>query len=120
MALSVGKGSTLRFDFNTVYSASATAIEIDCDTSKGACDSTSLVDYRNNIFIGFPNSTSSGYPSSFPITNHYSNPIYTTTGIDLFGNPGSVFSNNVTFQPKSYWTCPAAHEINAMCGVDRI
>jgi len=42
--MTVGKGATTTFDFNTVYSANATSIEIDCDTTAGACDSTSLLE----------------------------------------------------------------------------
>ena len=111
--LSTAKGATLRFDGNTVYSASATGVQISCDTTNGPCDSTSLVDYRDNIFVGFLNNVADGYPNGG--TNDYSNPIYNGVGLDYFANAGSLYSNNVTFHPKSNWKCPAADEVNALC-----
>ncbi len=111
--LTTGANTLLRYDFNTIYSASATAVEIQCDTSKGACDSTSQVDFRNNIFIGFQNSTADGYPNP---SGDFSSPIYNGTGVAFFANAGSQFSNNVTFHPKANWACPAQYEKNAICG----
>jgi hypothetical protein len=111
--LSVGKNTTLAFDFNTVYSASATAVELDCDASTGPCDATSLVDFRNNVFVGFHNNPADGYPSGG--TGDYSNPIYSNITPHPFTNPGSLYSNNVTFHAKSNWHCPAAGETNAIC-----
>jgi hypothetical protein len=111
--LTVSNANPLKFDFNTVYSANATGIEIECDTSAGPCGAASVVDFQNNIFVGFLNNTANGYPAGG--TGDYSNPIYTGTGLDLFGNAGSLYSNNVTYHPKSTWTCPAGHETNAIC-----
>ena len=111
--LSTAKNTTLRFDFNTVYSASATGVQIECDTSTGSCDSTSLVDFRNNIFVGFLNNVADGYVNGG--TNDYSNPIYNGAGVDYFANVGSQYSNNVTYHGKSNWGCPAQHELNATC-----
>ena len=113
VALSVGPNSTLTFDFNTIYSASATGVEVDCDNTNGPCGATSLVDYRDNTFIGFMNNSADGYPSGG--SGDYSNPIYDGTGVWPFGNAGSVFSNNITFHPKSNWTCPAHGETNSLC-----
>jgi hypothetical protein len=112
--MTVGKGSTLTFDNNTVYAANGTAMEIDCDGSAGPCDSTSLIDFRNNIFLGFINGPSSGYPGM--TTGDYSNPIYAAT-VNPFPNPGSIFANNLTYHPKSSWGCPATYyfEVNAIC-----
>ncbi len=109
VALSVGRGATLHFDSNVIYSASSTAIEVDCDTSKGPCDSTSQVDWRNNIFIGFRDEG----------TKDNSNPIYVdSAAVIAFRNPKSSFDHNVTFHPKSNWSCPnrSLHETNANCG----
>ena len=114
VVLSTGKNTTLRFDFNTVYSASATGVQIECDTSNGSCDSTSLVDFRNNIFIGFLNNAADGYPNGG--TGDFSNPIFNGAGVSYFANPGSQYSHNVTFHPKSNWTCPAVGETSSICG----
>jgi hypothetical protein len=114
IVLKVGVNTKLTFDFNTIYSASATAIEIDCDDTDGACNSSSLIDYRNNIFVGFKNNVQDGYPSGG--TGGYSNPVYNGSGVNFFSNSGSVFSNNITFHPSSAWTCPATNELAAICG----
>jgi hypothetical protein len=113
LVLEVGSGTTTTFDFNTVYSASATGIEVDCG---GACDATTLVDFRNNIFLGFLNNAATGYPNGG--TSDYSNPIYIgVTTTNPFTNPGSVYSNNLTYRGKSSWTCPALwlNEVNGLC-----
>ena len=114
IVLTVGPHTRLTYDFNTMYSASATSIEIDCDTTNGPCNATSTVDFRNNIFIGFKNNTADGYPSGG--TGGYSNPVYNGAGVDFFGNSGSVFTNNFTLHPSSAWTCPANHELAGLCG----
>ncbi len=110
VALGVNDGSTLTFDNNTIYSASATGIEFDCASS---CTTTTLVDFRNNIFVGFLNNTANGYPGGG--TGDYSSPIYFAIS-NPFANTGSFYSNNVTYHPKSAWTCPANYETNALCG----
>ncbi len=114
IALTVGVGTSLKFDDNTIYSASATGIEVDCDHTYGACDSTSLIDFRNNIFLGFRNSVANGYVGQTP-TNDYSNPVYGTFSPNPFTNPGSIYSNNITYHVKSSWACPTGGEINALC-----
>ncbi len=113
LVMAVGSGTTTTFDFNTIYSASSTGIEVDCT---GNCDSTTLVDFRNNIFLGFLNNAANGYPSGG--TTDYSNPIYLgVSTTNPFTNPGSVFSNNITYHGKSSWSCPAQWltEANALC-----
>lgn len=112
--LTVGKGTTLKFDDNTVYSASATGIEVECDGHAGPCDSTSLIDFRNNIFVGFLNSVANGYSGQAP-SGDYSNPIYVGASPNPFTNPGSLYTSNLTYHGKSNWTCPATGEMNAIC-----
>lgn len=111
MAMALSAGATLKFDYNTIYSASSTALELDCS---GSCDSTTLIDYRNNVFVGFLNNTANGYPGGG--TGDYSNPIFNGTGVSPFTNAGSLYANNATYHPKSTWTCPATGESNALCG----
>jgi hypothetical protein len=116
LVMSFGKGSTTVYQFNTIYAANSTAVEFNCDTTGGACDSTSLVDFRNNIFLGFLNNTANGYPSGS--TGDYSSPIYVSGSVNPFRNPGSLNENNVTYRPKSNWTCPSSYleEASAGCG----
>jgi hypothetical protein len=116
IVMTVGRGATLTFDFNTIYSGSATGIEIDCDPTAGPCDTTSLVDFRNNIFLGFLNNVADGYPGGG--TGNYSNPIFVgVPAVNPFTNAGSVYSNNLTYHAKSNWVCPAQslNELNALC-----
>ncbi len=115
VVMTVGAGTTTVFDYNTVYSASATGIEVDCGGTT-PCDATALIDFRNNIFLGFPNTAATGYPNGG--TGDYSNPIYMgVSTTNPFTNPGSVYSNNVTYHWKSSWTCPAQwlNEANPLC-----
>lgn len=120
LLLTTGKGSTLIFDFNTTYSASSTSIEVDCDTFAGACDSTSLIDFRNNVWLGFLNNTANGYPGGG--SGDYSNPIYNTVSPNPFANVNSYYANNATYNWRSVWSCPmttsgylGANESNALC-----
>ena len=108
--LTVDDAAQLVFDNNTIYSANATAIDIECNYN---CTKKATADFRNNIFVGFLNDAADGYPRGG--TGDYSNPIYNGSGVDFFGNAGSFYSNNVTFHAKSNWRCPAAHEQNASC-----
>jgi hypothetical protein len=102
----------LKFTGNTIYSASATAFEIECADAK--CGSSSKIDFRNNIFIGFMNNAANGYPSGG--RGEYSNPIYIGSGTNPFRNPGSLYSGNVTYHANHGWRCPASGESKALCG----
>jgi hypothetical protein len=114
--LTIGRGSTLTFTDNTIYSASRTGIEIECDGSAGNCDRTSLIDFRGNVFVGFQNNEASGYPGSG--SGEYSNPIYMDEGITAnpFTNAGSVVSGNTTYFPGRHWACPNHSEGTQSCG----
>lgn len=114
--VTVGKGAFTRFAFNTIYSANATSIEVDCDTSNGACDTTSLIDFRDNAWVGYLNNSANGYPGGG--TGDYSGPIFSSVSPNPFTNSGSFYSNNLTYHPKSTWTCPQPGETNAICGTD--
>ena len=109
--LTVDDSAPLVFQFNTIYSANATAIDIECNET---CSANTKIDFRNNIFVGFLNNAADGYPSGG--TGDYSNPVYNGTSVSFFTNAGSIYSNNITFHPKSNWVCPAAGETNAICG----
>ncbi len=118
VVMNLGKGTTTTVQFNTLYSAQAVGYELDCDTSNGNCDSTSLVDFRNNVFVGFQNSAPNGYVGGG--SGEYSDPIYLTNSSgsawpNPFLNSGSLYTNNVTYHPKSNWVCPQSGESNAIC-----
>ena len=110
--LTVGPDTLLTFTHNTIYTAGAVAVEIECDNLKGPCDSTSRIDFTNNIMVGFRNDEAHGYPGG---TEQYPTPIYNGTQADPFANKGSLYTNNVTFHPRSNWRCPAPHEKQALC-----
>ena len=104
--LTMGRGSTLTFTDNTIYSASRTGIEIECDGSAGGCDRTSLIDFRGNVFIGFQNNDAAGYPGR--TSGEYSNPIYLDEHISAnpFTNSGSTVSGNTIFFPGGIGPAP--------------
>jgi hypothetical protein len=111
--ISVGNGATTTYKGNTIYSASATAIEV---AAQSACtDGTCILDFVGNTFIGYLNNTANGYPGGG--TGDYSNPIYLDGGVSVFTSPGTLFSGNTTFHPKSNWPCPnvAWGETGATC-----
>jgi hypothetical protein len=115
IVLSVNDASTSKFENNTLFSANATGLDI--QTALTCTTTTCLIDFDNNIFVGFLNNTADGYPSGG--TGNYANPIYLndTGGALAFGNAGSSFSNNITHHAKSNWICPATwlNEKNALC-----
>jgi hypothetical protein len=115
VAITVGDNSTLVFSDNVIYSASATAIEVDVN---GSCaTATCLVHQQRNIFVGFRNNAANGYANGG--NGEYSNPIYVDEVTSrAYRNPGSLFDHNTTFHAKSNWQCPAVqlHEKDAYCG----
>jgi hypothetical protein len=115
IVFTVSDNSTAVFSDNIIYSASATAIEVDvgqtCETA------TCLVRQQRNIFIGFRNNAANGYPNGG--SGDYSNPLFVDTpATRAYRNPGSTFDHNTTFNAKSGWPCPATrlHEMDAYCG----
>jgi hypothetical protein len=110
MALAVQSGATLTIQYNTFYCASVTCAEIN-----NGGDNTMLIDYRNNLFLGFQNNSTNGYPKGG--SGNFSNPIYNSITPNPFTNPGSFYANNSTFNASSSWTCPNTGwvELNAVC-----
>jgi hypothetical protein len=106
------------FQLNTLYSANTIGLEVNC-SAKTTCTSLSTLVYQDNIFFGFLNNVADGYPSNWPYTGNYADPVYLDVPSisELFSNAGSAFSYNVTYHPKSYWTCPNTKddETNGIC-----
>ena len=100
VVMDVSDGNTTYFEFNTLLTANATALEIDC---AGTCTRTDYIEYKNNIFLGFRNDAKDGYPRGG--SGDYSNPIYLSVP-GLFRNSGSSFDHNLTYHYKSNWSCP--------------
>ncbi len=113
MVAMVGHATNLTMQQNTIYSASSTAVEIDCDTTYGSCDATSTIDFENNIFVGFLNDNAAGYVGGG--SGDYSNYVYNGSGASFFTNRGSIFNRNITYHAKSSWACPAQGESGALC-----
>lgn len=116
VAATVANQSKLTLDFNTIYSANTIGVEVECDAYAGQCSSSSLIDYRNNIFVGFVDDAAHGNPKG---QGERPTPVYlgdTLHGVNPFANQGSVFSNNAVFHPRGNWKCPTSHETHALCG----
>ena len=113
VVLTVGNGSMTRYAFNTLYTANATGFEIDCDSTNGRCGSTALIDFRNNVFVGYTNNAATGYN---PGNGNNASPTYQGAGVNPMLNPGSFYSNNLTFRPKATWPCGRDQgETNSLC-----
>ena len=114
VVVTVNDGSTTTFQNNTLYSASATALEVDVNSS--CSTATCLIKQDNNIFIGFLNNAANGYPNGGK--GEYSHPLYADEAAKAYRNPGSSFDQNTTYHPSSNWSCPASrlHETRAICG----
>ena len=111
--LTIGHATTLTFDFNTIYAANDVVIELQCDASAGACDSSSLIDYRNNVFFGFTNDMANGYPSGG--SGNQPTLINNDSGITPFGNAGSVYAYNATFGQRGACPDTGDGETNSVC-----
>lgn len=115
VVMTVADGATTVFSDNVIYSAAATAVEV--EPAFPACETaTCIVRQQRNIFIGFRNNAANGYPGGG--TGDYSNPLFVDTASRAYRNPGSSFDHNITFHAKSSWKCPdsSLHEKNAYCG----
>jgi hypothetical protein len=102
------------FQFNTLYSANATGVEIICEAGPGKCTNRSTILYQGNVFLGFQNNAANGYPGGG--NGDYANPIHFETS-GLFSNAGTKFDHNSSYHAKSNWTCPKTgyNEANAVC-----
>ena len=116
----IGPNSILTIDDNTFYGANNVLLELKCDSTNGPCDSTSLIDFRNNVTVGFAATAANGYAGT-QITNTLTAPINNDTGssgtgvyVNPFTNTGSFYSNNVTFNGKSSFVVPQPGETNAL------
>ncbi len=109
-------GSTAVFSDNVIYSASATAIEVDLG---GPCEtSTCLVRQQRNIFIGFRNNKEKWLSQrrlrrTTPIRSMSMLPTRATK------NSGSAFDHNTTFHAKCNWSCPAGPATRERCVLRR-
>lgn len=112
--ITVNDGSTTIFQNNIIYSASATALEVDINAS--CTTATCLIKQQNNIFVGFQNNAANGYKRGG--TGNYSNPVYAEDAAKAYRNAGSSFDQNTTYHPSKSWSCPASslHETKAICG----
>jgi hypothetical protein len=112
--ITVNDGSTTIYEDNTMYSASATGLQVGVYTS--CTTPTCRIQQRRNIFLGFPKNKADGYPTQD--TGEYPNPVYTEGASMAYTNPGSSFDGNITYHARSNWPCPNRHlhETNAKCG----
>jgi hypothetical protein len=91
------------FQNNIIYAKNQVGLEIEYP---GEPSSKAAIHYDHNIFIGFRDAE-----GQFPT------PIYSNADLNMFTNPGSTFSHNVTYHARGNWKCPATslHETAASC-----
>ena len=111
VAISDG-GLTTQYLNNTLYTANSIGVEV---TTNGSCTTTCHFQYENNIFLGFQNNAANGYPSGG--NGRFPTPIFFDSGNSVLGQPGSGFTNNLTFNARDNWPCPQTswNEQNAIC-----
>ncbi len=105
-------GINTTFIYNTIYSANNIAVEV---SQFGNCTTSCVLDYENNILIGFKNAPENGYPGGG--SGGFPTPMYFDTGDPSALSKGNKFTNNLTFNVRSDWECPhtAWNEQNAIC-----
>ena len=131
VAMTVGHGSTTYIQHNTIEGNGALLISYICDGSNGNCDSTALVDLRNNILLGNPDYYRGAPGGNYlmVVDNTYTTPAacnavndgqhgWITDGVigcgnNVFYNRGSYNSNNVYFQLKD--SCTDNNGTNNLC-----
>ncbi|GGA76494.1 hypothetical protein GCM10011507_29860 [Edaphobacter acidisoli] len=89
------------FQNNTMITGGAVGVEVEYATSDHGA--TNILQYNNNVFIGYQNSGNGEYPS----------PIYSNSDTNMLTNPGASWTNNAYLGQK--WTCPQAGESAAVC-----
>lgn len=118
-----GQGANTIFDFNTIVTAGTVAVEIECDSSQGKCDDTTLTDWRNNSYTGYLNiplygygpGNGSGELSSYPFNEVGANADTSDISDPLpFTQTGSFYTNNFVLGNK--FGCPLYNESAAFCG----
>ena len=98
------------YQFNTLFSANDTGVEIDCN-SQTTCTSLSTIDFQDNLFFGFMNNAANGNPAG---SQELANQIYLSVP-GLFSNPGSENSYNATYHGRAECPKTADNETNAVC-----
>jgi len=97
-------GTPTKFQDNTIFTAGNIGFEFEYAT--GDHGTTNVLQYNNNIFVGFLNPDNSQNPT----------PIFTTGDFSaLTTNPGASWTNNSYFGYRGSWTCPNASESSALC-----
>jgi hypothetical protein len=110
--VAVSDGGLTRYLNNTLFTANSIGVEV---TPNGPCTTTCFFQYENNIFLGFQNNAANGYSGGG--SGQFPTPIYFDSGTQILSLPGSSFTNNLTFNPRTNWTCPQVswNEQNAIC-----
>ncbi len=114
VVLTVGRGALTRFENNTVYASGTIGVDVECDTSGGACDATSKLSFQNNILLGFINGAASGNKDG---DDRNPTALYNNSGVHPFTNRGSIFRNNTVFHQRPNDPCPMGRfDVGAVCG----
>lgn len=131
LVVTVGHGTTTTVQHNTIVGNGSILTSVVCDPTGGNCDTTALMDYRDNAQIGNFNAsrgTNPGGVYTLVWDGTYTNPstcnaapnhFWQTDGFtgcqtNPFGNPGSFRDHNAVLNAKE--GCPAQFETNALCG----
>lgn len=131
LVVSISHGSTSTVRHNTFITDSVIQSMVICNASAGNCDTTALLDYRDNIEVNNMNQGRQGYPSGLYLAvqdDTYTNPaacnaapnhFWQTDGfngcqIDPTASAGSLRDHNAVLNARE--GCPAKNETNVVCG----
>lgn len=131
LIVSVSHGSTTHVRHNTFISNELIMTQVICDSTAGPCDTSALLDYRDNIeagglnagrnvniaglYLAVDDSSYTDAASCNAAPNHF----WQTDGFvgcqgDPTASPGSLRDHNAVLTVKE--GCPANNETNALCG----
>jgi hypothetical protein len=113
--VAVANGSHTDILFNTIFTASVIATGVTNQASPPCSDATCILNYRNNVMVGFLNSIANGYIPA-QANDKLPNQVF-VDAISPYPFGGSTYDHNATTGELPAQGCPAAlySETNALC-----
>lgn len=104
----VSPGFTTSIQDNTIYEDGQIGMEIEY-ADAGDKGSTNVGQYTGNVLIAFPGNAYSSSPGTF------SNAIFSNDNLNMFTNPGGLWSHNSYLNADHGWVCPNPLETGDIC-----
>jgi hypothetical protein len=113
--VAVSNGSHTDIRYNTIYTAGVIAVGVTNQASPACSDATCVLNFDDNVIVGFPNTVANGYTSA-QATGKSPNPMY-VDAISPYPYGGSTYDHNATYGQLATAPCPNGlyGETNALC-----